>query len=260
MDLRVGGINLPAASLNVFNTISIIVLIPIVDRGLYPCFEKMGKPLTYLKRIGIGMIFAALGVIVAGIVEIYRKEEMNEPGGTIVQNLGGDNFNASSMSVFIQVPQFALIGISEIFTSITVLEFAYNQAPVAMQGLLTGLFLASSGFGNWVSAAILEIVKEVTADDPWWGDEINDTKMENLMFLLGGLMLVDFVIFVIVAVFYNYQDPSTFEEADNADDSPGGRRDSASYNTFDKDSGIFDYHNPNNKSTDNILNSFQGQQ
>lgn len=44
----------------------------------------------------------------------------------------------------------------------TALEFAYNQAPVAMQGLLTGLFLAASGFGNWVSTAILAIVEEAT--------------------------------------------------------------------------------------------------
>ncbi|BFZ17940.1 hypothetical protein BsWGS_20979 [Bradybaena similaris] len=220
MDIRVGdGGYIPAAALNVFNTVSIIILIPIVDRLIYPCFEKIKRPLTYLKRIGIGMLLSVLAVVVAGIVEIYRKEDLHEHSH--IQVLGGENFTASSMSVFVQIPQFALIGASEIFTSITTLEFAYNQAPVAMQGLLTGLFLAASGIGNWVSTAILAIVQAATESNPWWCDEINECKMEYLMFLLGGLMLINFFVFCIVAHFYTYQDPATFEESvtkQNVDD------------------------------------------
>ncbi|CAG5123017.1 unnamed protein product, partial [Candidula unifasciata] len=212
MDIRVGdGGYIPAAALNAFNTIIIIILIPIVDRLIYPCFEKIKRPLSYLTRIGVGMILAVIAVVVAGIVEIYRKVDLEEHSH--LQVLGGENFTASSMSVFVQIPQFALIGASEIFTSITSLEFAYNQAPVAMQGLLTGLFLAATGVGNWVSTAILAIVQKATEGNPWWCDDINHCKMEYLMFLLGGLMLLNFFIFVIVAQFYTYQDPATFEKA-----------------------------------------------
>uniref|UniRef100_A0A0B7AD16 Major facilitator superfamily (MFS) profile domain-containing protein n=1 Tax=Arion vulgaris TaxID=1028688 RepID=A0A0B7AD16_9EUPU len=214
MDIRIGDDYLPAAALNVFNTICIIILIPIVDRLVYPAFEKMGRPLTYLKRIGIGMILSVMAVVVAGIVEIYRKEDMEN---FHVQVLGDKMFNASSMSVFIQVPQFALIGASEIFAAISTLEFAYNQAPVAMQGLLTGLFLASSGIGNWVSTAILAIVKAATVDYPWWCDDINTCHMEYLMFLLGGLMFLNFLVFCVVAKFFTYQDPATFEKAIETD-------------------------------------------
>ncbi|XP_055877764.1 solute carrier family 15 member 4-like isoform X2 [Biomphalaria glabrata] len=240
MDVSMGGgVNVPAAALNVFNTVAIIIMIPIVDRLIYPCFNKMGKPLTYLKRIGIGFIFATLSMIVAGIVEISRKEYLDR-ANPLVQNLGGQNFNASTMSVFVQIPQFALVGASEIFTSITTLEFAYNQAPVAMQGLLTGLFLAASGIGNWVSTAILAIVESATEGDPWWADEINDCKMENLMFLLAGLMALDFIIFCIVAHFYTYQDPAKFEKTDevpvseksDTDGSPSNDAPPSYYNTF----------------------------
>jgi dipeptide/tripeptide permease len=45
------------------------------------------------------------------------------------------------------------------------LEFAYSQAPSFMQGLVMGLFLMTSGIGNYVSEAILEIVKEATGTD-----------------------------------------------------------------------------------------------
>ena len=57
-------------------------------------------------------------MVVAGIIEIARKDRMEEVGGTIVQELGGEKFNASTMSVFVQVPAYALVGASEVFASI----------------------------------------------------------------------------------------------------------------------------------------------
>lgn len=50
------------------------------------------------------------------------------------------------------------------------------------------------------------------SSDPWWGNEINNTKMENLLFLLAGLMMLNFFVFCVVAHYYSYQDPSKFEE------------------------------------------------
>lgn len=61
------------------------------------------------------MIFAAMAMFVAGILEIYRKKDISIIG----QKLAGNTFNASSISVFAQVPQFTLIGASEVFTSIS---------------------------------------------------------------------------------------------------------------------------------------------
>ena len=63
-------------------------------------------------------MLAALSVVVAGVIEIARKDRMEEPGGVIVQELGGEKFNASTISVFVQVPAYALVGASEVFASI----------------------------------------------------------------------------------------------------------------------------------------------
>ena len=64
------------------------------------------------------MLLAALSVVVAGILEIYRKNELADSGG-FNQTLSDSTFNSSHLSVFIQVPQFALVGASEVFTSIS---------------------------------------------------------------------------------------------------------------------------------------------
>lgn len=54
----------------------------------------------------------------AGILEIYRKKDI-ENNGYIVQELSSDKFNASSISIFAQVPEFALVGASEVFASVS---------------------------------------------------------------------------------------------------------------------------------------------
>ncbi|XP_050394288.1 solute carrier family 15 member 4 [Patella vulgata] len=210
MDVSVGKENIPAAMLNVFNTIIIILLIPLVDRVIYPLFSSFGRPITHLQRMGIGMLLAAASVVVAGIVEIYRKKELEESGG-FIQTLADQKFNSSHFSVFIQVPQFALVGASEVFASVSGLEFAFTQAPQSMQGFLTGLFFVASGLGSYVSTAILRIVEASTKSDPWFPEDINNGKVENLFFLLAGLMCLNFIIFVIVSYFYKYRDQSAVE-------------------------------------------------
>ncbi|XP_011456907.3 solute carrier family 15 member 4 isoform X2 [Magallana gigas] len=209
MDAKLGSVIMPIAVLNVFNTIIILILIPIMDKVVYPFLAKYNRSPTHLQRIGLGFVLSALSVLVAGILEIYRKKDIEE-NGVIEQKLSGDTFNASSISIFAQVPQFALVGASEVFASVSGLEFAYSQAPSFMQGLVMGLFLMTSGIGNYVSEAILEIVKEVTGADPpdaWFPEEMNDGKTENLFFMLAALMAVNTLVFVVVAYFYKYKAP-----------------------------------------------------
>lgn len=68
--------------------------------------------------VGLGFVLSALSVLVAGILEIYRKKDIEE-NGAITQTLSSDKFNASSISIFAQVPQFALVGASEVFASVS---------------------------------------------------------------------------------------------------------------------------------------------
>ena len=53
MDLHIGGSQVPVAMLNAFNTIAIMLLIPLLDRVIYPCLQRLGRPLSHLHRIGL---------------------------------------------------------------------------------------------------------------------------------------------------------------------------------------------------------------
>uniref|UniRef100_A0A0B7A556 Major facilitator superfamily (MFS) profile domain-containing protein n=1 Tax=Arion vulgaris TaxID=1028688 RepID=A0A0B7A556_9EUPU len=51
MDLSVGDGQVPVAVLNAFNTVAVIVFIPILDRGVYPFLRHIGRPLTHLQEL-----------------------------------------------------------------------------------------------------------------------------------------------------------------------------------------------------------------
>lgn len=205
MNISVGGTKLPAAMLNIFNTIIILILIPIMDLIVYPLLAKFNKSPSHLQRIGIGMVLAACAMVYAGVLEIYRKKDM-AAHGYIQQSLADETFNASELSMFIQVPEFAFIGSSEVFASISGLEFAYTQAPTFMQGLIMGLFLMTSGLGSYVASAIVAIVK-AASDGDWFPKEPNNGHVEYLLFLLAGLTGINLLIFIVVARLYKYRVP-----------------------------------------------------
>ncbi|KAL4232605.1 hypothetical protein ACF0H5_007295 [Mactra antiquata] len=209
MNLYLGSAKMPAAILNIFNTIIILILIPIMDRVVYPCLAKFNKSPTHLQRIGIGMVLAACAMLYSGMIEIVRKDELARNGG-FTQELAGSTFNASNITMFAQVPEFAFIGASEVFTSISGLEFAYTQAPAFMQGLLMGMFLMTSGLGGYLASAIVGIVSSWRTSDAsdWYPKEPNHGHLEYILFLLAGLTIVNLAVFVMVAKQYKYKKPA----------------------------------------------------
>ena len=120
MDLKVNNIpfKFPAASLNLFENVSLLIIIPLIDRVVYPGLRRRGFNFTPLRRIGVGLLFAAGSVVLAGFIEIKRKH-LIKTHGMIKQDLFTRSVNASTMRVFYQVPQYILLGTSEALVSVT---------------------------------------------------------------------------------------------------------------------------------------------
>jgi POT family proton-dependent oligopeptide transporter len=55
------------------------------------------------------------------------------------------------MSILWQIPLFILIGVSEIFASITSLEFFYSQAPADMRSVSQASNLFTNAMGSWLT-------------------------------------------------------------------------------------------------------------
>ena len=88
-----------------------------MDKLVYPLLEKFQIYPSQLQRIGFGMTFAAASMVYAGGLELFRVKQCCK----YRQRKGHDNENGTeiaNMTIFYQIPQYTLIGLSEIFTSV----------------------------------------------------------------------------------------------------------------------------------------------
>uniref|UniRef100_A0A6P8I6K6 Solute carrier family 15 member 4-like n=1 Tax=Actinia tenebrosa TaxID=6105 RepID=A0A6P8I6K6_ACTTE len=217
MRLKLGSFTVPAASLNVFETGSLLIILPLLDHGIYPLLRYFGFRVTPLQRIGVGMLCASGSVFVAGFVEIGRKKFIDEYG-YIQQVLFDKTVNASSMNVFYQAPQYILQGAGEALVSVTGLEMAFTQSPEYLHGLIMGLCLGTIGLGYYLASALAAIV--TSASTTWYPtDNINSGHLEYYLFLMSGLMMLNFFIFVAISIcFFEYKEvKETEKEPQNAE-------------------------------------------
>ena len=108
---------MPAASLYLFEITMLLILIPIVDRIIYPSLRYFGIDFTPLKKMGVGMLFAMGSVLMAGFMEIERKKYIHTHG-YFKQHPFDTLVNASQMNIFYQVSQYVLRGTGQVLTSI----------------------------------------------------------------------------------------------------------------------------------------------
>lgn len=61
-----------AAWFSLFDVVFLIILLPLFDRVVYPYLKKRDMHVGIVCRISVGMMFATIAVLVAGIVELFR--------------------------------------------------------------------------------------------------------------------------------------------------------------------------------------------
>ncbi len=72
--------------------------------------------------------------------------------------LADKQYLAANMSVFFQFPQYVGIGLSEVFTSVASLEFAYLAAPQSAQSLIMSLRFCSAGLSSFFGSGMVGLL------------------------------------------------------------------------------------------------------
>ncbi|KAJ5895131.1 hypothetical protein N7495_006822 [Penicillium taxi] len=156
--MNLGGV--PNDVINNLDPFALIIFIPICDTLLYPGLRKMGIRFTAIKKIFFGFMLASFAMIWATVVQHYIYK--TSPCGYDANNcyLDDGSVNNSPLNVWIQTGCYVLIALSEIFASITSLEYAYSKAPRSMRSFIQAISL----FTNAISAAIAEACNPLSAD------------------------------------------------------------------------------------------------
>ncbi|KAG6659421.1 hypothetical protein CIPAW_03G033600 [Carya illinoinensis] len=187
---------IPPATLQSAITLSIILLMPLYDKILIPVIRLITcdeKGISVMKRMGIGMFLSIIAMVIAAIVETKRLEisrkmgNLESPSGTV------------PLSIFWLLPQYILLGVSDIFTVVGMQEFFYNEVPVRMRTMGFALYTSVFGVGSFLSALSISLVEIFTSSKghSWFSDNMNEACLDKfywLLALLGSLSLLLYVV------------------------------------------------------------------
>ncbi|XP_068634709.1 protein NRT1/ PTR FAMILY 7.3-like [Aristolochia californica] len=198
MKTTISNFRIPPASMSSFDILSVATFILFYRRLLNPIISRLRKTgLTELERMGVGLLIAIMAMIAAGVVEFYRLRYVNSDCASCE--------SSSSLSILWQIPQYVLIGASEVFMYVGQLEFFNDQAPDGLKSFGSALCMTSISLGNYVSSLLVAVVMDITTKDDragWIPRNLNKGHMDRFYFLLAALTTVDFIIYLACAKWY----------------------------------------------------------
>jgi len=207
MDRRVAphlsSFQIPAGSMTVFTLLPMVITLFVYDRALVPLARRytgLDRGISFLHRMGIGFTIAVTASFVSGFVERHRREAAAAGGTT--------EAGTAPLSAYWLVPQYALHGIAEAFTSVGHLEFMYDQAPESMRSTATALFWLSISLGSYVSTLLITVVHQWSAGPDgsnWLPDNINHGKLDYFYWVVTLLQVMNLVYYLICARRYTFK-------------------------------------------------------
>ncbi|OIT05197.1 PREDICTED: protein NRT1/ PTR FAMILY 5.10-like [Nicotiana attenuata] len=199
----------PAASLQSFISLSVVVFIPIYDRILVPVARVITrKPsgITVLQRIGTGIFLSILSMVVAAIVEKKRLQTAIEYGLVDMPKA------TIPMSICWLIPQYLLFGISDVFTMVGLQEFFYDQVPVELKSIGLSLYLSIFGIGSFLSSFLISVIENITGKDgqiSWFSDNLNRAHLDYFYWVLAVLSSIAFTAYLYFSRSYIYNKSSS---------------------------------------------------
>nr|AFK47483.1 unknown [Medicago truncatula] len=206
------GFDIPPSSLQTIKWLAIVLFCPIYEHIFVPLARVItGKPsgITMLQRIGTGIFISIFMVVFAAFVETKRLK--------IAQKYGlVDDPNATvPMSIWWLVPQYFLFGVFEVFTMVGLQEFFYDQVPNELRSMGLALYLSIVGVGSFLSGFLISLIEHFSGKDgheTWFCDNINKAHFDYFYWLLAGLSVMGFTLYIYFAKFYIYNHKGTITQ------------------------------------------------
>ncbi|GER57240.1 major facilitator superfamily protein [Striga asiatica] len=189
---------IPPASIQALSAITLVFAIALYDRALVPFLRRLtgnDRGINLLTRIGTGMIFSVLTMMVAALVEKKRLDIVEKNG------------SSQSMSAFWLAPQYVIIAIGDTFTLIGLQEYFYDQVPDSMRSLGIAFYLSVLGASSFASGLLITIVDHVTGSwgTSWFGKDLNHSRLDYFYWFLCGITSLNLCVYAYIVRKYPYK-------------------------------------------------------
>ncbi|KAI8072522.1 POT family-domain-containing protein [Gongronella butleri] len=178
--------NVPNDIMQNIDPLVLIIAIPIMDQFVYPFLRRHGFPMGPITRISIGFFFGACAMGYSAGIQylVYQTPPYYD-------NPIGQNW----ISAAYVIPSYVLVGLGEVFCSITGLEYAYKKAPQSMKSMVTAFFLFSNCFASILSFALVPV-----------------TVNPKMVWLYSGIGVAAFICSVLIWIIHRKQDKTDVED------------------------------------------------
>jgi dipeptide/tripeptide permease len=144
------------------NSLSIIVVAPILNYGIYPLFRKYHINFGPVRRITFGLALSATGAIGYTLLNYYAYKlgpcgKFGSSATCVDEN--GVSLVAPITIWFMAIP-YAIGGISELFVNVPAYGIAYSRAPPNMRGLVSALNLFNTGIAYALGLAFSALIAD----------------------------------------------------------------------------------------------------
>lgn len=224
-------------ALQFFDSFTCVLLIPLLDRLIYPCLKKAcgGKFVaTPMRRIGVGMFMCGIAMLGAGLMESQRKkapvmmttcglDEISkgwcqagtDPTASIPKLTTCRDFTKKEVrdkglvpindySVLYQGIIYAIVAICECLVGATLYDLFYSQVPPFIRAVCQAIQFLTTSLGTLVGSEINTLAK------PWLTDNLNDGHQEYAYYVNMALSWVFMLVFIWIASSFEYK-PGTSE-------------------------------------------------
>ncbi|XVE83885.1 hypothetical protein DITRI_Ditri16bG0124100 [Diplodiscus trichospermus] len=191
---------IPPATLQSAITLSIMLLMPLYDKVLIPITQMVTrnkKGISVMQRMGIGMFLSIIAMIIAAIVETKRLEISRNKGILVSETV--------PLSIFWLLPQYVLLGISDIFTVVGMQEFFYNEVPVRMRTMGFALYTSVFGVGSFLSALMISVIEAWTSSEGtqnWFSDDMREDGLDKYYWLLAFASALSLLFYAVLCKCY----------------------------------------------------------
>ncbi|CAM8970005.1 unnamed protein product [Rhodiola kirilowii] len=195
---------IPPASIHVTTGFVILLAIPAYDRLFVPLARRITSlptGITVLQRIGIGIFFSIITMVLAALVEQKRvslaKEYhlLDSPKATV------------PMSVWWLLPPFMVSGLADVFSYVGFQELFYDQMPENMRSIGAAGFISMQGIGNLASTAVISLVQLASskAGEEWLVDNLNRAHLDLFYWVLAAIGVLNLGYFMWVSSGFHYK-------------------------------------------------------